>query len=128
MAETELINFFRHNEIAYRAEKDGYAFVMNERGCKWKTVCRAADNVVLFYGMYPFCVSDVTKTLAAVNGINAVIVNGAFFIQDDTVIMRSSAVLCDVYTAYEMITSALEYNAGYVARFWSELLMCVDAG
>ena len=127
-AETELLSFFEHNEIAYRREKDGYAFVMSERDCKWKTMCRAAGNVVLFYGMYPFCVSDVNGVVNSVNGINAKIINGAFFIQDNVVIMRTGAVLCDIYTAYEEITSALEYGAGYVVRFWQELLLCAGAG
>ncbi|GHU57885.1 hypothetical protein FACS1894133_1600 [Clostridia bacterium] len=123
LAESELISFFKHNGIKYRAEDGGYAFVMSQLGCKWKTVCRFTDNAVMFYGMYPFHVNAADEALALINAINGEVVRGAFFLKDNVVVMRTSTVLCDIYTAFEEITVALEYNAGYVAHFWARLMV-----
>lgn len=116
----ELVALLDFNAMRYREEPGGAIHALfAQEGYKWEVVFRFARRAVLVYGIYPFQAAEGVG--AALGGINARLVHGAVFVHEGAVVMRTSAELFDAYSAYEAIALAIEYNAGAVVAFWTEV-------
>ena len=120
-AKAELEQVMEFNGIAFKREERDYRFLLSSKGLKWETLCRPTeDGTVLIYGIYPFRVSDKKKAEAFCQRVNVAARYGAMLYRDETLIFRIGADLFDVFSAYETIGRALEYNAGIMVRFWAQ--------
>lgn len=119
-----LLEALAYNGIPYRGEKDGVRFVFEDGSRRWETVCRYAPQTVMIYGVYPFPVADKGRALAQINEISATLTRGGFFLAGDRIVLRVSADLFDAYSAQESITRALEYSAGVMKHFWTQMEAC----
>ena len=115
----ELIALLEHNTMRYIEDGESVRLSFAQDGCKWETVFRFAKNTVLVYGIYPFRMCE--PDMARVNAINARLVQGSLFFHEGAVVVRTGAELIDVYSAYETIARAVEYNAGAMVEFWGEV-------
>lgn len=120
-AAAELEDLLRYNGFAYRREGDWFYLVFSERGFKWETLCRCQDQVVLIYGRYPFPVLNEERLRKTCEEINRQVIFGSMFLSEGQAVFRTAADLFDPYSAYEHIGRALEYNAGVMVRFWTEV-------
>ena len=115
----ELIALLEHNAMRYIADGESVRLSFAQNGCKWETVFQFAKNTVLVYGVYPFRVHE--PDMARINAINNRLVHGAMFLHEGAIVMRTGAELVDIYSAYETIARAVEYNAGAMVEFWGEV-------
>ena len=121
----ELINLLDYNGIHYHSDTDEIRFIFAASGYKWENICRFAQYTVLVYGIYPFKVTSKPAALELINGINAQLARGGFFLHESAVVLRTSADLFDAYSSYEAIARTLEYNAGAMVTFWNRLAVLV---
>jgi len=117
----ELISLFEFSAINYRCEENGIRLSLADKRYKWETLCRFTQSTVLIYGMYPFKASEREKILNQLNKINRQLITGTMFLENETVVMRTSADLFDAYNTHETIARALEYNAGAITKLWRTL-------
>ena len=118
-SESELEAFLEYNGVSFVREPGGFRFLLTEGGCGWETVCRFTRRSVIIYGLYPFELTD--GILPTLNAINAKLIRGCMLLNEGGVSVRTSADLYDAYGSYEAIARALEYNAGVIVKYWSEI-------
>jgi len=53
-AAVELEELLYYNGFSFHREENRFYLVFSDRGCKWETLCICRNQVVLFYGRYPF--------------------------------------------------------------------------
>jgi len=123
-AAAELEDLLRYNGFSFRREGERFFLVFTDRGCKWETVCVCRGQMVLFYGRYPFPVADPEGARLACEEINRQVVMGSMFLSEGRLVFRTGADLFDIYSAYEHMGRALEYNAGVMVRFWTQMASC----
>ena len=56
--------------------------------------------------------------------VNAALTRGGLFLSGERIVLRVSADLFDAYSAQESITRALEYSAGVMKHFWTQMEAC----
>ena len=88
----------------------------------WETACRTGAGGMLFYGRFPFRVSDADKARRLCEELNRRLVRGALFLAEDgTPVYRCRAELDDVYGAEDRLAAALEYGAQVMTHYWGRL-------
>ena len=120
----ELVHLLEYNGFAYRRDGDRFRVVFTDRGCKWETVCICREQSVLFYGLYPFPLRDAAKARELCGLVNSQVLFGALFPSGERLVFRTCADLFDLYSAYESLGRALEYNASVMVRFWRQMSAC----
>ena len=123
-ATAELEELLLYNGFSFRREGETFHLVFADRGCKWETMCVCREQLVLFYGRYPFPIVDRERAQTVCGEINRQVVQGSMFLHEDRAVFRTGADLFDAYSAYEHMGRALEYNAGVMVRFWSQMAAC----
>ena len=123
-AAVELEELLHYNGFSFRREGNRFYLVFSDRGCKWETLCICRNQMVLFYGRYPFPVMESESIRTVCEEINRQVVMGSMFVADGRVIFRTGADLFDAYSAYEHMGRALEYNAGVMVQFWKQVAAC----
>lgn len=123
----ELESLLEYNHIAYVKDSGEYRFIFADRGLKWETVCRPLqEGAVLIYGFYPFKLTSCPAVQQFCESVNSRVRYGAMMFQDDQLVFRTCADLFDIYSSYETIARALEYNADVIVRFWVRAASCMQ--
>lgn len=117
----ELEALLERSGVDFHREGERFSFLFASDGCKWQTVCDCRKGVVLVYGIYPGPVIDCQRALDLCSVLNAQLVQGSFFIQEEHIVLRTSAQLIEHIDAQERIASALEYNAAAMTHFWGRI-------
>lgn len=118
---TELEALLERSGVDFRREGERFSFLFASGGCRWQTVCDCREGLVLAYGIYPAPVQDERTALELCSRLNAQVIQGSFFLQEEHVIFRTSARLVEHIDAQERVAQALEYNAAAMTRFWGQL-------
>lgn len=126
-AAEELESLLRYNGFDFQRQGGRFRLVFADRGCKWETVCACVGQTALFYGYYPFIITNQTRASALCEEVNRQVLFGSMLTVKNRAAFRTGADLFDAYSAYEHIGRALEYNAAVVVRFWKELAACAAA-
>jgi hypothetical protein len=84
------------------------------------------DSAVLVFSLYPFYVKPSEMVRKFCNYVNTQVRYGSMFYENGRLVFRTGADLFDIYSAYETIARALEYNAGVIARFWVRASACAE--
>ena len=126
-AAAELEDLLRYNGFSFHREGDRFYLVFADRGCKWETLCVCRERLVLIDGCYPFPAVDRERARTVCEEINRQAVMGSMFLSEGRAVFRTGADLFDAYSAYEHIGRALEYNAGVMVRFWTQMASCAAA-
>ena len=122
-ARDEVRALLEYNDVKYTANENGFHFIFAEGMRKWETTIKCKDNTAVIYGILPFAPGNKDKAVFAANDINSELTMGAVFVSDRAIVVRTGAELFDIYSAYEAIAIALEYNAGVVTEFWRRLVI-----
>lgn len=123
----ELRALLNYNHISFVEEKNGMRFIFVDRGLKWETFCQPTDDsAVLIFGLYPFYVKSSGMVHKFCNYVNTQARYGSMFCENERLVFRTGADLFDIYSAYETIARALEYNAGVIVRFWVRASACAE--
>ena len=117
----ELTALLERSGVDFVRQKDLFRFRFTSGGCTWQTVCRCQGDLVLVYGVHPAPVEDAAAALALCSGLNAQVVRGSFFLQEERIVFRTSAQLTERFEAQSRIAAALEYNAAVLSRWWERL-------
>lgn len=117
----ELAALLERSGVEFRREGERFRFLFTSRGCKWQTVCRCQDSLVLVYGIHPAQVTHLAKGVALCSQLNQRLVQGSFFLQDAHFVFRTSAELTERFEAQSRIARALEYNAAALSTYWERL-------
>lgn len=120
-AAEELRQLLDYNQIRYQVAGGSYYMRFADGARQWETVITCAENTVLLYGIFPFPLKKSPVLWELLNEINGALICGSVFLQDGAIILRTEADVLDIYTAYETIARALEYNAAAVSKFWAKL-------
>lgn len=120
----EVEGLLRYNGFSFRREGERFRLVFSEGGRKWETMFVCRDRLVLIYGRYPFPAGSRERAESCCHEINRQVVMGSMFLLEGHVVFRTGVDLFDAYSAYEHIGRALEYNAGVMTRFWSQIAAC----
>lgn len=119
---TELSALLERSGVDFRREGGRFSFLFASGGCRWQTVCDCREGLVLVYGIHPAPVRDGGEALEVCSRLNARVVRGSFFVQEERIVFRTGARLEDYLDAQDRIARALEYNAAAVIRFWETLV------
>lgn len=118
---TELAALLERSGVEFRREGERFSVLFSSGGCRWQTVCDCREGLVLAYGIHPAPVRDGGKAVEMCSELNARVIRGSFFVQEERIIFRTSARLEEHLDAQERIAQALEYNAAAMVRFWERL-------
>ena len=119
----DLLRALLKSEGAEWVEEGGYLrFRSQHDAMRWETACRACEGALLFYGRFPFRVSDPDRARRICEELNRRLVRGALYLDEDgSPVCRCRAELDDVYGAQERIAASLQYGAQVMAYAWGRL-------
>lgn len=120
-AAAELEALLERSGVDFFREGDRFSFLFASGGCKWQTVCDCREGMVLVYGIHPGPVTSRQRAAELCSALNARLVQGSFFLQEEHMVFRTSARLIEHIDAQERVASALEYNAAAMTHFWNRL-------
>lgn len=123
----ELLYFLRESGVPFLEERDEVRFSLCQGAFQWEVVCRFAFQMVLIYSVYPFLVPKRAAALEAANAANERLQRGSLFLSKDSLVLRVSVVLNDLYSAQESIANALAYSASAICYFWEKMRVCADS-
>lgn len=118
---TELAALLERSGVDFVREEDRFRLRFSSGGCTWQTVCRCRGDLVLVYGVHPAPVTDPARALALCGRLNARLVEGSLFLQEERFVFRTSAHLTEAFEAQARIAHALEYNAAVLSRWWERM-------
>ena len=117
----ELEALLERSGVDFVRQDNRFQFRFSSGGCTWQTVCRCQGDHVLVYGIHPAPVRDAGRAQALCSELNAQVVQGGLFLQQEHFIFRTSARLTEHFEAQLRIADALEYNAAVLTHWWERL-------
>ena len=108
--------------VEWREESGFIRFRLEHGGAVWETDCRACGESAVFYGRFPFRVSDAGRARRLCDELNRELLRGSLFLTEDgSPVFRCTAELADIYCAEKALVSALRYSAQAVTHYWGRL-------
>lgn len=123
-AAEEVEALLRHNGFAFQRTDNRFRTVFSDSGFKWETVFVCQDETVLLYGRYPFPIIDGERARQFCESVNRQTLFGCMLLLEERLVFRTGADLFDLYSAYEQLGRALEYNAGVIVHFRRQAFAC----
>ena len=126
MEETDALRALRallEREGAEWREENGWLRFRSKHGAMlWETSCLVCEDVMLFYGRFPFRCADPDEARRFCEEMNRKLVRGALYLQEDGApVYRCTAETDDVYCTEQRIAGALGYSARVMAYCWGRL-------
>lgn len=124
----ELEWLLRRSGVAYEADQGQYGFWMRTSDVQWQTVCRCVEDWVLVYAILPGTAEDAVAAREVCCTLNQRLLRGCFFLQDDTLLLRTSVQLLEPAMAQEQLARTIEDLAATVQICWPQCRRLLNGG
>lgn len=114
----ELEWLLRRSGVVYELEQGQYGFWMRTADLQWQIVCRCAENWVIVYAILPGTVEVAAEAREVCCKLNQRLLRGCFFLQEDTLLFRTSVQLLEPAMAQEELARTIEHVAAAVHACW----------